>query len=235
MASRALQALRPYNLSELIEKRRTNRTAFERSARRNMGEELKKSRSRLSGSLAQLQEACAHAPLTPALLRNAPALRGALAAELRAMSAEDVVRWLQADGAAATGFAHTELDYATVGRAGALSAAEIANHGSNADAHFHRGGGQKYASQLPPVERWRLHNGLKLVSLQTATRELEAAISHYRRLVAALGELDDAESLEQLTGAAVVGLTTTGAAKYQTLVRLLGCRVLVMEEAAEVR
>ena len=30
MASRALQALRPYNLSELIEKRRTNRTAFER-------------------------------------------------------------------------------------------------------------------------------------------------------------------------------------------------------------
>ena len=37
-----------------------------------------------------------------------------------------------------------------------------------------------------------------------------------------------------LRGAAVVGLTTTGAAKYQSLVRQLGARVLLMEEAAEV-
>ena len=47
-------------------------------------------------------------------------------------------------------------------------------------------------------------------------------------------DLDEDESLEQLRKAAVVGLTTTGAAKYQSLVRQLGCRVLVMEEAAEV-
>ena len=32
----------------------------------------------------------------------------------------------------------------------------------------------------------------------------------------------------------MIGLTTTGAAKHQALVRQLGCRVLVMEEAAEV-
>ena len=32
----------------------------------------------------------------------------------------------------------------------------------------------------------------------------------------------------------MVGLTTTGAAKYQSLVRQLGARVLLMEEAAEV-
>ena len=29
-------------------------------------------------------------------------------------------------------------------------------------------------------------------------------------------------------------MTTTGAAKYQSLVRRLGCRIIVMEEAAEV-
>ena len=46
--------------------------------------------------------------------------------------------------------------------------------------------------------------------------------------------VEERESLEVLRGAAVVGLTTTGAAKYQSLVRQLGARVLLMEEAAEV-
>ena len=84
-------------------------------------------------------------------------------------------------------------------------------------------------------ERWRLHNALKEQCKQTSLQELEAALAHYRRLAAAIAEMDEAESLHELTRAAVVGLTTTGAAKYQSLVRRLGCKVLVMEEAAEVR
>ena len=56
----------------------------------------------------------------------------------------------------------------------------------------------------------------------------------YRRLQLARGHLEEQEQLTLLREAAVVGLTTTGAAKYQSLVRQMGCRVLLMEEAAEV-
>ena len=69
---------------------------------------------------------------------------------------------------------------------------------------------------------------------ERSSAQLQEALEESRRAAAALRELDDSESLEVLRSAAVVGMTTTGAAKYQSLVRRLGCRIIVMEEAAEV-
>ena len=76
--------------------------------------------------------------------------------------------------------------------------------------------------------------GLRESAKEQTLRELEVALDQYRRISAAIAELDELDSLTTLKQASVVGLTTTGAAKHQSLIRQLGCRVLVMEEAAEV-
>jgi len=130
-----------------------------------------------------------------------------------------------------------QLDMATVLRTGPMTTPELSYHCNAAETFHHRrpqGSEEEYTDTLPPVERWRLHACLKESARQASVRELEVAVAHYRRLASALSDLDEAESLEVLSNAAVVGLTTTGAAKYQALIRRLGCRVLVMEEAAEV-
>ena len=49
-----------------------------------------------------------------------------------------------------------------------------------------------------------------------------------------LDDLHALESAELLRRADVVGLTTTGAAKNRKLVQLLGCEVVLMEEAGQV-
>ena len=49
-----------------------------------------------------------------------------------------------------------------------------------------------------------------------------------------LSDLLALESAELLRRADVVGLTTTGAAKNRKLVQLLGCEVVLMEEAGQV-
>ena len=50
-----------------------------------------------------------------------------------------------------------------------------------------------------------------------------------------LEDLHALESAELLRGADVVGMTTTGAAKNRKLVQLVGCEVVLMEEAGQVR
>ena len=58
-----------------------------------------------------------------------------------------------------------------------------------------------------------------------AVHKLAEEVRIYRQLQLAVRHVEERESLEVLRGAAVVGLTTTGAAKYQSLVRQLGARV----------
>lgn len=151
-------------------------------------------------------------------------------------------------------------DAETVLGAGALLPSEITRHIGKADVHCQSGRrAMDYAEEeLQYPERWKMHNAFrasaqaraypssggpvpcKLADLfeprrqATTARDVEVHLAHYRRLAATLAELDEEESLGCLREAAVVGLTTTGAAKYQSLVRQLGCKVLVMEEAAEV-
>ena len=251
--------LKKHNLTELLENRKQNRPAIERSARRNVGDEAKRARDKLTAALMQLQQAWADAPLTAQLLRNAPELRGPLAQEIRRLAPGDLFQWLQVEGASLLHgeftmgggggmhdpfggqFQHDhggqnsqQNDLMTVLGAQPLTAQQVAQHCNAAETHHHRGGEDDYTASMPALERWKLHNAIKESCKQSTVRELEVAIAHYRRLASAISEFDEAESLEILSNAAVVGLTTTGAAKHQALVRRLGCRVLVMEEAAEV-
>ena len=93
---------------------------------------------------------------------------------------------------------------------------------------------RNYTSCMPLRDRWRFFHGLRDRCRDRFASELARSLRGYRRAVAAAAQLDECESLRVLRSAVVVGMTTTGAAKYQALVRQLGCRVLVMEEAAEV-
>ena len=51
------EVLKKRNLTELIEERRKNRTAIEKSARKNVGDEMRCSKDRLTNALTQLQHA----------------------------------------------------------------------------------------------------------------------------------------------------------------------------------
>ncbi|KAL1516027.1 hypothetical protein AB1Y20_002640 [Prymnesium parvum] len=92
----------------------------------------------------------------------------------------------------------------------------------------------EFLNSMAASQRAKLYHLLRERSKEPSANRLTAALREYRRLNAALASLDEAESLRVLRSAAVVGMTTTGAAKYQALVRKLGCRVIVIEEAAEV-
>ena len=50
--------LKKHNLTELLESRKRNRPAIERSARRNLGDSMRRNRDRLNGALVQMQQAC---------------------------------------------------------------------------------------------------------------------------------------------------------------------------------
>ena len=65
--------------------------------------------------------------------------------------------------------------------------------------------------------------------------EVYALLERAAKTSRVLEDLHALESAELLRGADVVGMTTTGAAKNRKLVQLLGCEVLLMEEAGQVR
>jgi hypothetical protein len=87
---------------------------------------------------------------------------------------------------------------------------------------------------LPPKARGRLYALWKAAACGDAAAELADACGRYERLARERKELDESNQLAALAGAAVIGMTTTGLAKYQKLVGALECEVVVVEEAAEV-
>ena len=247
------EVLKKHNLTELLEARKRNRPAVERSARRNLNDMLRRTRDRLSTALVQLQQAFAPTPLPSSQLRGLSELRGPLGAELRRLPDAGLQQWLCIEGAAeshhsAHNFSmHDErhprflpaaeraaADLRVVLAQPPMTPPELLQHCNRAEVYYTSRGQQEYASEMAPTDRWRLHNALKELAKESALRDLEAGLAQYRRVSTTVAELDEVESLDELTRASVVGLTTTGAAKHQALVRQLGCRVLVMEEAAEV-
>ena len=199
------EVLKKHNLTELLEKKKAARGAVERSARRNIGEELKRARDRLANAMTQLQQAWAHQPLATSLLRNIAELRGALGHELRRMTTENFHSWLCIDGAAELmqqiqfGAAaplddhlfgdSRALDLSTFLGSGSLAPHELSQHCNAAEVHYHRSNEQDYALSMLTVDRWRLHNALRECSQALTVRELEVALAHYRRLSAAVAEV----------------------------------------------
>ena len=153
---------------------------------------------------------------------------GALAAALERLPEEGMAAWL---GLPPAGEASLEsvLAQPQMGPAATEACCD------EADRAAYSGGGPAAAMEsVPLVDRWALYNSLRAGAQTRAQAELVAALESYRLAAAAEQALEEAEALAVLRGAAVVGMTTTGAAKYQTLVRQLECRVIVFEEAAEV-
>ena len=64
--------------------------------------------------------------------------------------------------------------------------------------------------------------------------EVYALLERAAKTSRVIEDLQALESAELLRGADIVGMTTTGAAKNRKLVQLLGCEVVLLEEAGQV-
>ncbi|CAL1544822.1 unnamed protein product [Lymnaea stagnalis] len=66
------------------------------------------------------------------------------------------------------------------------------------------------------------------------TEEMEKLVEQYKSAYDRKTEANREETLALLKSAKVIGMTTTGAAKHRAVLQALGCRIIVVEEAAEV-
>ncbi|GFS16024.1 NFX1-type zinc finger-containing protein 1-like [Elysia marginata] len=64
--------------------------------------------------------------------------------------------------------------------------------------------------------------------------EMESLVKQYERTLAEKNEIIGQETVSILRKATVIGMTTTGAARYRSVLQAVGCRIIVVEEAAEV-
>jgi hypothetical protein len=119
-----------------------------------------------------------------------------------------------------------------------LTLADDEEEDGEADSEHHLDDAALLATEdvwsLSPKARARLYALWKAAACTDAVAELADACARYERLARERKELDDANQLAAMAGAAVIGMTTTGLAKYQKLVGALECEVVVVEEAAEV-
>ena len=87
---------------------------------------------------------------------------------------------------------------------------------------------------LPIKERWRLYNFWASCYCEERSLHLRSINAEYNRLASQLAELNDEEDFLVLKKASVIGMTTTGAAKYRHLLHRVQPRIVIVEEAAEV-
>ncbi|XP_038652754.1 NFX1-type zinc finger-containing protein 1-like [Scyliorhinus canicula] len=88
--------------------------------------------------------------------------------------------------------------------------------------------------ELELHDRWRLYR-LWLLNYQIETRR--KMLTHevqYQKIVNRLAELRNQEEMIVLRKSKVVGMTTTGAAKYRTVLQDIQPKIVIVEEAAEV-
>ncbi|XP_041041003.1 NFX1-type zinc finger-containing protein 1-like isoform X2 [Carcharodon carcharias] len=88
--------------------------------------------------------------------------------------------------------------------------------------------------ELTLRDRWRLYR-LWLSMYQMGTRrEMLSHEQQYQKIVNRLAELRNQEEMVLLRQSKVVGMTTTGAAKYRTVLQDIRPKIVIVEEAAEV-
>ncbi|KAK9802792.1 hypothetical protein WJX73_006176 [Symbiochloris irregularis] len=88
--------------------------------------------------------------------------------------------------------------------------------------------------EMPMEERWRLYHRWSTLFHQNLTDELMDLLAEHERQSAMLKEAFGENNRDILKAAHVVGMTTTGAAQHQQLLRGLGSRIVLAEEAGEV-
>ncbi|PIK53272.1 putative NFX1-type zinc finger-containing protein 1-like [Apostichopus japonicus] len=88
--------------------------------------------------------------------------------------------------------------------------------------------------QLNSYQRWRLYRHWVQLYIEHNDQKVRELCDEYSRKTAILKELQMDGDLKLLRGKSVIGLTTTGAAKNNKLLRSVGPRIIVVEEAAEI-
>ncbi|PIK53269.1 hypothetical protein BSL78_09843 [Apostichopus japonicus] len=83
-------------------------------------------------------------------------------------------------------------------------------------------------------QRWSLYRHWVQRYNEQIQRKLRDLCDEYNRNATVLSEMRRDEDLQILREKSVIGLTTTGAARNNKLLRLVGPRIIVVEEAAEI-
>ena len=83
-------------------------------------------------------------------------------------------------------------------------------------------------------DRWRLYHYWYLQYLEKLCDECEAEFLTYNQLCSKSEEARKAADRYALETAEIIGMTTTGAAKYQHILHQVKPRIVIVEEAAEV-
>ncbi|XP_013414130.1 NFX1-type zinc finger-containing protein 1-like [Lingula anatina] len=87
---------------------------------------------------------------------------------------------------------------------------------------------------LSIADRWRLYRYWKRLFYEDILQRLQYQIIEYDRTRLALQEIYDDLDFQLLQNMYILGMTTTGAAKYHHILRRLRPRIVIVEEAAEV-
>nr|CAD7575431.1 unnamed protein product [Timema californicum] len=87
---------------------------------------------------------------------------------------------------------------------------------------------------LTPHERWTLYKHWVSNLKQTFQEESTKLGEEFRTNARILDEAKLLDDLEVMKDATVIGMTTTGAARLQPLLQALKCKLVIVEEAAEV-
>ncbi|XP_039261961.2 NFX1-type zinc finger-containing protein 1-like [Styela clava] len=88
--------------------------------------------------------------------------------------------------------------------------------------------------QLKLHDKWRLYRTWASRWRDNYRKDSHNGLEEYARLLRELKDLRDLEDGEILKEADVIAITTTGAAKYRNMIQKLDCKIVVIEEAAEV-
>ncbi|XP_067852580.1 NFX1-type zinc finger-containing protein 1-like [Heptranchias perlo] len=84
------------------------------------------------------------------------------------------------------------------------------------------------------TDRWRLYRKWKLAYEEKLKASINENLDLYEKMAQDLSSLILEEDLVILKKAVVIGMTTTGAAKYRALLQNIKPRIVIIEEAAEV-
>jgi hypothetical protein len=87
---------------------------------------------------------------------------------------------------------------------------------------------------LPVLDRWRLYNYWVSCFCEEKALQIRHVNAEFSRLTSRLEEIYAEDDFAALRQALVVGMTTTGAAKYRRLLQRIRPRIVIVEEAAEV-
>ena len=88
--------------------------------------------------------------------------------------------------------------------------------------------------RLEPEKRWRLYLFWLRLFQANCRDEISRKSQEYESICRRFTEVRECEELHALREAVVIGMTTTGAAKYRNLLEIIKPTVVIVEEAAEV-